>query len=380
MLSDDHPLPAYRLCLVCISLRAGGTERVVSKVANHLSQKHAVSILLLSRTTPFYKACSNVSILRPQLERRSEAGWRWYPRMLGYLWQSLRSSDPDLVLCFGEPIAPSVLSVARAQGRRVMVFNRASPLTSLRGKRGLLNPFTYPLAARVVVQTQHAIDLMQARYRFCRFGVLPNPIDIPDRVPPMAQRHRRVINIGTLGGKKNQKELIRIFASIESQTEWTLDLVGDGPDRKALEQLIQTLELKESVRLLGRQSNVDALLHDSSIFAFTSLTEGFPNALAEAMAAGCACISYDCPTGPSELIEHGVDGFLVDPGDEAEYRRLLQRLIDEPDLREKFSRNARESMKRFEAGTVMGRLEDMIGEAIDKKQAQGARIKDQGKQ
>ena len=277
----------------------------------------------------------------------------------------MRKANPDLVLCFGEPIAPIVIPLARLQGRRVLIFNRASPLACLRGRRGLINPLTYPLAHRVVVQTERSKGLMRNRFRFSRFEVLPNPIDVPQKLPPANQRKSRVMSVGTLGGKKNQQALMRAFAAIDASAGWSLDFVGDGPDRQSLEALREKLALQDSVCFLGQRSDVNQLLQESHIFAFTSLTEGFPNALAEAMAAGCACISYDCPTGPSELIDHGVNGFLVEPGDEAEYARLLQRLMDEPELREEFSRNARKSIKRFEASVVLGRLEEMIEEAIE---------------
>jgi GalNAc-alpha-(1->4)-GalNAc-alpha-(1->3)-diNAcBac-PP-undecaprenol alpha-1,4-N-acetyl-D-galactosaminyltransferase len=163
-----------------------------------------------------------------------------------------------------------------------------------------------------------------------------------------------------LGGKKNQKDLILAFAGIESRDRWALEFVGDGPDRQVLGDLCERLDLQDSVTFLGQRCDVEELLQDSAIFAFTSLTEGFPNALAEAMAAGCACISYDCPTGPSELINHGASGFLVEAGDESEYSRLLQRLVDEPDLRAQFSSNARESIRRFESSIVLQKLSDMI--------------------
>lgn len=368
------------ICLVCVSLRAGGTERIVSRVANHLSERHTVTILLLSRAEPFYDLHPKVSVLRPQVSRREEIGWRWYPKMLRYLWRSLGKSRPSLVLCFGEPIAPVILPLARMRGQRIMVFNRASPLTSLRGRRGVLNPLTYPLANRVIVQTRRAVELMRRRFRLSRFNVLPNPIDLPTSPREMKHRQRRIVNVGTLGGRKNQQGLIRAFAKIERQTGWELVFVGSGPDQPGLERLRDQLALRHSVFFLGQRNDVNEVLQDSRIFAFSSLTEGFPNALAEAMSAGCACISYDCPTGPSELIDHGVNGFLVKLGDEAEYTRLLQRLIDEPELCAKFSLNARVSMKRFEAGVVMARLEEMIEEASNKKQAQGIRIKDQGKQ
>lgn len=349
-----------RICLVCVSLRAGGTERIVSRIANHLARQHKITVLLLSNTIPFYTLSPDVSLIYPDLGPKSQEGWRWYPQILRHLWRGLSVAQPDLVLCFGESIAPFVTTVARLCGKSVIIFNRASPITSLHGLRGLLNPLTYPLAHRVVVQTTQCIEVLRRRYRLSRFEVLSNPIDIPKRISPVDQRQHRILTVGTLGGEKNQEALIRAFFSLESRNGWTLEFVGDGPDRWMLENLRDDLELLNSVTFWGQRKDVDELLQDSAIFAFTSLTEGFPNALAEAMAAGCACISYDCPTGPSELIDHGVSGFLVRPGDEPEYARLLQRLVEEPHLRSEFSFNARESIKRFKASIVLRKLSAMI--------------------
>ena len=183
-----------------------------------------------------------------------------------------------------------------------------------------------------------------------------------------------------LVAKRTKSALIRAFSRTKSRVHWSLEFIGDGPERVALEKLCDSLRLGNSVHFLGQRNDVDQLLLDSTIFAFTSLTEGFPNALAEALAAGCACISFDCPTGPSELIEHGVNGFLVEPGDEAEYAKLLQQLIGDADLRAKFSRKARKSMKKFEVGLVMQRLEEIIEETIGGGEVQGSRCKDQGRQ
>jgi GalNAc-alpha-(1->4)-GalNAc-alpha-(1->3)-diNAcBac-PP-undecaprenol alpha-1,4-N-acetyl-D-galactosaminyltransferase len=206
---------------------------------------------------------------------------------------------------------------------------------------------------------------MRKRFRFSRFSVLPNPIELPRNIRPFEKRQRRVINVGRLGGRKNQKALLRAFSCVEDHSDWSLHFVGDGPDLQALQDFREALGLRNNVSFLGQRSDVNDLLQDSQIFAFTSLTEGFPNALAEAMASGCACISYDCPTGPSDLIEHGVSGFLVDSGNETEYARLLQELLDKPQLRKMLSKNARRAMTRFESETVTARLEELIADTIE---------------
>lgn len=352
------------ICLVCISLRAGGTERIVTRIANYLCSQHTVSLILLSSNDPFYILDDAIKVYRASVSRRSLIGWRWYPKIIHHIRASLKQAKPDLVLCFGEAIAPVLLPVATFSGYRTIVFNRASPLTSLQGVRGLLNPLTYPLAHRVVVQTRRSVELMQRRYRLSRFAVLPNPVDVPAEVPLQVARGLRILNIGTLGGMKNQRGLILAFAQVSNRAGWRLELIGEGPDQPALQQLVSELGLSDSVSFLGKRQDVGALLQDAQIFAFSSLTEGFPNALAEALAAGCACISYDCPTGPSELIEDGINGLLVPTGDQAAFARGLDRLMGDPDLRVRFSLAARDRIQQFSAARIFDQFEQLIRQAL----------------
>ena len=355
------------LCLVCISLRAGGTERIVTKIANRMSRQHEVSILLLSSITPFFPLAPTVRLYQPSLPSRSQLGWHWYYQILRYLVSTLRQVKPDLVLCFGEAIAPAILTLSAMFGRRVLVFNRESPLRSLRGRQGILNPLTYPLAYRVVVQTRCSVEMMRGRYRLSRFSAVPNPIDIPDQVFHIEQRVQRILNVGTLDANKNQRALIQIFARSHMGPDWRLEFIGDGPDRPLLEQLVIELGLQDSVSFLGERTDVTELLQGSRIFAFTSLSEGFPNALAEALAAGCACISYDAPTGPSELIANGVNGLLVPLDDEVAFGRELERLMSDPDLQSRLAQGAREQIWQFAEEPVFDQFEQLINSALPKQ-------------
>ena len=353
-----------RVCLVCVSLRAGGTERIVSRIANRLIKRHQVKVLLMSHSVPFYQLAPTVEVSRPALDARSEAGWYWYPRIIGHLSRGLKEFRPELILCFGETIAPFVLLMAAPRGFRVIVFNRASPFASLSGVRGVLNPLTYPLAHKVVVQTQRAADMMCRRYVLSRFSVLPNPVEIPTHVPPLEGRTRRIINVGTLGGQKNQEALIYAFSRLESREGWELILVGDGPDRGRLEKMVERVGLKNSVRFLGEREDVGQLLQDSRIFAFSSRTEGFPNALAEALAAGCACVSYDCATGPSEMIQDRVSGLIVPNGDDDGFKQALQELTLDSELRVRLGRAGRKGIWQFETEHFFEELDQLIEEAL----------------
>src|SRR5690606_30500414 len=132
-----------------------------------------------------------------------------------------------------------------------------------------------------------------------------------------------------------------------NNTSWKLCFLGDGQHQVAVKEKSRTSTLVDHIKFEGNRPDVDTWYQKSSVFAFTSTSEGFPNALGEAMAHGCACISFDCVAGPSELIDDGVNGFLIPEGDHALYVQRLKQLMVVEELRIRFGKNAMEKMKQF---------------------------------
>ncbi len=117
--------------------------------------------------------------------------------------------------------------------------------------------------------------------------------------------------MGRFISSKQQSLLINIFDTIDDNN-WKLIFLGDGPKLQELKSKAKTKKSFGRIIFEGNVSNVDEYYAKSKIFAFTSNSEGFPNALAEAMSAGCACISFDCIAGPSDLIKDEINGYLID--------------------------------------------------------------------
>ncbi len=332
-------------------------------LANHFASGHEVDVILLSPRPPFYE-------LNPRIGLWQFSGkqprWRqalYYPRAARFIRRIVKERRPDVLLSFGEFISSFIRGVTAGLGARVLIFNRGSPSRSLQGISGWLNPLVYPFAESVVVQTDQAVRILETRYRFSRFEVIANPVAIPKQVPPLTERRRVVVNVGMIGRLKNQDFLIKAFAEVRAAHDWELHFVGDGPDRPRLEALVEQMGLSNRVRFLGERKDVDEILANAQVFAFTSLSEGFPNALAEALAHGCGCISFDCPTGPAELIDNGVNGFLVPIDDDALYKKQLDRLLADPEVRCRFSEQARESIRKFSQETVLGKFEELVSRA-----------------
>ena len=349
-----------KIAFVVFSLRGGGAERVVSQLSNELAVRLEVSIIQLSDTEPFYRLDDRVRDFRYV---GSNTGLLRYVGLARYLYTTFRRVKPDVVVSFGETISPFVIAVAKIARVPVVASNRASPLSSLQGRRGWLNPMMFRFADAVLVQTRRAIDILSSRFRGCRWIVMENPVRVPDEVPPDRLRENICVSVGYLGDKKNQSAVIRAFAQ-SAPSDWSLVIVGDGPDRAALECLARESGIDKRVQFTGAVDDVYSILLRAQVFAFASRSEGFPNALAEAMACGCACISYDCMTGPAELIDQGSSGLLVDLDDEHALASGLQRLMNKPSLREQLSTGARQRAKELCVARISERFLDSITATI----------------
>lgn len=360
-MEDEIP----RITVVCVSLRGGGTERVVTRLANHLCHAASITVSPIVAEDSFYSLNPGVRVDMPEqvLRPRSKA-----IRSIGriaHLYRALRNQRPDCCLIFGEDIAGVAALIARFAGvKSISLFFRGTPRRSLSGFNGFLNPLSARLARFIVVQTEQGKQLLSRRYPRARIRVLPNPISIPGRVTGLERRERIIVNVGSMGRMKNQSALIRIFSCLAGHGDWRLILIGDGPDRLKLEREARQLGLEDRIEFLGERKDVSVWLDRARVFAFTSLEEGFPNALAEALAAACACISYDCPTGPSDLIEHERNGLLVPNNDEAAFAQQLERLVSDKTLQARLSRQARKDIARFSEVCVLERFDQLIVETL----------------
>lgn len=138
-----------------------------------------------------------------------------------------------------------------------------------------------------------------------------------------------ILGIGRLTAQKNFSLLIRAFAQLHSQRNMRLMILGEGELRSELEALINKLGLEEDVALLGFVNNPYAYLRQSAMFALSSVWEGLPTVLIEAMACGVRVVSTDCPSGPSEILENGKWGRLVPMGDVDALAKAIAETLDD---------------------------------------------------
>jgi glycosyltransferase involved in cell wall biosynthesis len=158
---------------------------------------------------------------------------------------------------------------------------------------------------------------------------------------------------------KNYDLLIRVFAKLDAPG-WKLVIIGSDSQKQnimsELNLLVRNLNLEGRVELPGTQNNVDDFYLKAKIFAFSSSSEGFPNVVGEAMAAGMAVVSFDCVAGPSDIITNDVNGFLVPVFDEAVFQDKIQQLVNNKNLRIRFGIEAIKGMARFSVPSISTRF------------------------
>lgn len=165
---------------------------------------------------------------------------------------------------------------------------------------------------------------------------------------PMSERDKTVIVVSRLTDQKNVHAIIRAWSAIKYDIPgWRLRIVGDGDQRQELESLANKLGVSDTVEFLGFRKDVQELMTQSRILAMASKYEGFGINIVEAMACGTVPVSYRTPYGPSDIINHGEDGFLVDYMYEEKLATTLRGLIVTSDRAERMSRAAVERAKDF---------------------------------
>ena len=312
------------------TLTIGGAERVASILANEWSSEHRVNIVTyfaepveLKLNSQVVIHCMGYKANRNTLMRNLDV-----MRALFSFRRMVVKLKPDFVLSFMNKYNVFALGALQAAGIPIIVSERDSPVESLPRVTRSLRRKLYPRAAGVICQTNGQLDFIRAISDCRNVCAIPNPIsrqiDPNERVP-----RRRILNVARHDEKKGLDHLLRAFAAMK-QPGWDLVLCGDGPKRDALVKLAGDLGIADRVHFKGTVRDLSPLHSEAGIFAFSSLWEGFPNALGEAMVSGIPCVSYDCPTGPADLIEDGVNGRLVQVGDWLYLAHVLDELASNP--------------------------------------------------
>jgi GalNAc-alpha-(1->4)-GalNAc-alpha-(1->3)-diNAcBac-PP-undecaprenol alpha-1,4-N-acetyl-D-galactosaminyltransferase len=354
-----------RIILVIPSLGVGGMERVMAELAHYFSSDVSLELHLVLygiKRDIFYPVPENMSIHKPDFEFNNSARLINTVKTFIFLRKKIKNLEPAVVLSFGEYWNSFVLLAATGMRIPVFISDRCRPDKSFGKLHGLLRRWLYPNAAGVIAQTETAKQFYSKFFKHNNVRVIGNPIRTISSVLPV-EKENIILSVGRLIKTKHHDHLIRIFSKINPEG-WKLVIIGDDAikqeNKVVLQQLIQDLGMGDKIILKGQQSDIDSYYLKSKIFAFTSSSEGFPNVIGEALTAGLAVVTYDCIAGPADMIQDGINGFLIPVFDEKTFTSRLNELIHSESLQLKISSAAKTSAEQFRLERVGKLFSDFI--------------------
>jgi GalNAc-alpha-(1->4)-GalNAc-alpha-(1->3)-diNAcBac-PP-undecaprenol alpha-1,4-N-acetyl-D-galactosaminyltransferase len=333
-------------CLLLIPrMGNGGAERVMATIANNLCVENEVQIVTMTDAESFYALDERVMITGlGQTMSRKNIIIKLISASLGGLKACLalrkivkREKIDVLVSFLGPASFLAIMLKLFGTKCRVIVSERCDPTA-----RGKIYQFFqkrfFPKADVIVCQSKKVTEFFKEKHR-AKTVVIPNPI-AASAIPPRFENKRRhtIVGVGRLDSQKNFEMLIRAFASLpESFSDYTLEIYGGGYLQEKLQSVINELGLQHKATLMGVKKNVMHYISDVALYVMSSDYEGFPNALAEAMATGLPVISTNFPTGVAADLIKEQNGIVIPVGDEQALLVAMEKMLSEEHKWEKMS-------------------------------------------
>lgn len=300
------------ICIVMAGLTGGGIEKIGSSLANYYYLKgYKVGVILIFKTNHFFSLEDGINVFEPEIDRRAYNRLVYAAKTIPHIRNAVKLLHPDCVLSLGEWFNPYVILSTRGLHVPIYVSDRMSPLINLGIFWELVKRYTYKYANGIIAQTSLAKKIIYKKTCNPNIKVIFNPLSAVDY--DGSPKQNLFVSIGRLSIEKGHMVLLEAFSKIAHKTDWNLSIVGDGPERPFLEKFVEKNNLSERVIFHGHKKNIEKFLSESSVFVLPSFSEGFPNALIEAMSVPLPCISSDCVAGPSDIIQNGINGILVPP-------------------------------------------------------------------
>lgn len=336
-----------KIALLIRTADAGGAERAATTLANEFARTgNTVTLLCLTGSSSFYPTDPTVIV---RYLNKDAAGGRKRAKPAVLLRRAralrtfLRLEKPDVLVCMSWSTTLYGIACCKSVSTICIGTERANPFVLDRNRvTTFLRRFSAKKCAGFVCQTERAKTFYPAAAQ-AKIAVIPNgvfnPLVYETSVPN--ERDRVITACGRLDRNKGFDVLLDAFARVHAQEpDCTLRIFGEGESRAELTAQAERLHLSQSVKLCGADPGAIRPIARSSVFVLSSRSEGMPNALIEAMAAGVPCVATRCDMGPAELIEDGVNGLLVPVDDADAMAQAILRILRDGQLSETLSRNA----------------------------------------
>lgn len=341
----------------------GGGERVATNLANYFVEKgYIVKIVSLSerKTSNIYSI--NRSIEIDYLDINFDTGSYVLKKILSIIKVNTyfhKNKDKSIVLGIGN--YPSLLLCLLPKRKNIKTVGcQHLAYSGIKGIWAILRRFLFKRLDRIVSLTTH--DLSKYQIINKNSIVIPNSISLYPKHSAVLT-NKQILFIGRMVYEKGYDILIEVLKKINvKHPDWVFRIIGDGPLKKSIVEKIEISGLKENISLISSTNLITEEYLKASIFLMTSRTEGLPMVLLEAQVCGLPIVSFDCETGPSDIVADNTNGFLIDCYDIDKMTERISLLCTDYDLRLKFGRNAVENVKKFSPEIINSKWDKLFEE------------------
>lgn len=345
---------------------SGGIERVISNLSNAWTDKYDLVLLTKDDGDSFYPLPENiqrVSLKMPMvydmnnLLQRTIATFHSFGQSKKALSHILPDLNPDYIYT-ATPLNGWEITALGENFQKRLVVSEHGSYYGYNKFWTAIKKRVYPKAYCVSVLNQMDTEIYKSWG--CNAVYVPHLITFP-AIKKNSLTSKIAINVGRLTNDKRQELLIDMWCNIKHHNGWKLWIVGDGENKELLQKKISERRCEKSVTLIPATKDIDKIYEQSSLFLFTSSTEGFGMVLLEAMSFGVPCLSFDCPSGPRDIIRNGENGYLIENSNGDKFQEKLQEVLEMPieDL-QRLGSVAFETVKQWDNEEILGRWDSIF--------------------
>lgn len=343
----------------------GGVERIVSEKANilHSEYNHDVTVISVyhderHKSYPLAEGVRLVHLGVPMAARGGNAVSRTASRAATLIKAAVRLNRavseirPDIIF-FATTLSALLLPLCTAKAVKVFESHSARPFTPY---HRLFLPMELCADMVVCLTEEDAAEYRHARHIKVIPDFIPKP---PSYVSDYSAK--RAIAVGRLEHEKGFDTLISCWRHVAARhPDWQLHIWGDGSRRGDLQRQIDSLGLNGTVTLCGRCDNMMEKYTEYSFQAVSSRYEGLSMTMIEGQACGLPAVTFDFKYGARQIVRSGVNGILVEQGDDRAFTDALIKMTEQEELRAKYGQEARKTFLRFSKEKIMTQWEKVI--------------------
>ena len=352
-----------RICIIAASINMGGMQRAAVNICNQLVM-HGFDVMLVTlfKHEHFFKLDEKIKFREPYQEVAKQNKISRIFEIVKHIKKSVTTEKPDIVVSYGRFYSALTLYALKNSTIPVFISDRAS--SEYRDSKFVhlitMLIFKFIKPDGVIAQTSNSAEFQRKLFGdITKIKIIPNSLRNVQLYPDISKQ-KQILAVGRLGDHlKGFDQLIEAFALLKNK-DWELIFAGGDEDGECLKKQAELLNVIDRIRFLGKVQEMDKVYAQAGIFVIPSRSEGFPNALCEAMAAGLPCISFDFVAGPRDIITDEFDGLIIENRNIPKLAEAMDTLIENEKMRLKLGNNAMKIRERLNMDKIGKQFLDFI--------------------